>query len=46
MKPSKLREMSREDLIHEEEELRAQLFKLRFEAATELISDFRLRIAD
>jgi len=34
MKASKLREMSKQDLVHEEGELRAQLFKLRFEAAT------------
>ncbi len=34
MKASKLREMTKEDLIHEESELRAQLFKLRFETAT------------
>jgi large subunit ribosomal protein L29 len=34
MKASKFREMSREDLVHEDFELRAQLFKLRFETAT------------
>ena len=34
MKASKMRDMSKEDLIHEESELRAQLFKLRFQAAT------------
>jgi large subunit ribosomal protein L29 len=34
MKPSKLREMSREDLVHEEGELREELFRLRFQAAT------------
>ena len=34
MKPSKLREMSREDLVTEEGELRQQLFKLRFQTAT------------
>src|SRR5262245_53374655 len=34
MKPSKLREMAREDLVTEEGELRQQLFKLRFQTAT------------
>jgi len=34
MKASNLREMSKEDLLHEDFELRAQLFKLRFETAT------------
>jgi len=34
MKPSKLREMSREDLEQEEGALRQQLFKLRFQTAT------------
>jgi large subunit ribosomal protein L29 len=34
MKASKLRDMSREDLIVEESELRMQLLKLRFQAAT------------
>ena len=34
MKASKLREMSREDLVQEEGELRQQLFKLRFQTAT------------
>ena len=34
MKPSKLREMSKEDLLQEEGELREQLFKLRFQTAT------------
>ena len=34
MKASKLRDMSREDLEHEDRELRMQLFKLRFQAAT------------
>jgi large subunit ribosomal protein L29 len=34
MKASKLRDMAREDLIAEESELRMQLFKLRFQAAT------------
>jgi len=33
MKPSKLREMSRDDLVLEERELREQLFKLRFQSA-------------
>ncbi len=34
MKAAKLRDMSREDLILEESELRQQLFKLRFQTAT------------
>ena len=34
MKASKLRDMSREDLLLEESELRQQLFKLRFQTAT------------
>ena len=34
MKASQMRDMSREDLVLEEAELRAQLFKLRFQAAT------------
>jgi len=34
MKASKLRDMSREDLIVEDSELRMQLLKLRFQAAT------------
>jgi len=34
MKASKLRDMSPEDLVAEESELRMQLFKLRFQAAT------------
>jgi large subunit ribosomal protein L29 len=34
MKASQMRDMSREDLVIEEAELRAQLFKLRFQAAT------------
>jgi large subunit ribosomal protein L29 len=34
MKTSKMRDMSREDLIAEESEMRMQLFKLRFQAAT------------
>ena len=34
MKASKMRDMSREDLILEESELRKQLLKLRFQAAT------------
>jgi large subunit ribosomal protein L29 len=34
MKASKLRDMSREDLIAEESELRLQLLKLRFQAAS------------
>ena len=34
MKASQMREMSREDLVLEENALREQLFKLRFQAAT------------
>jgi large subunit ribosomal protein L29 len=34
MKAAKMRDMSREDLIQEDTELRQQLFKLRFQAAT------------
>jgi large subunit ribosomal protein L29 len=34
MKASKLRDMSKEDLLQEESDLRAQIFKLRFQAAT------------
>ena len=34
MKASKFREMTKEDLLREDFELRAQLFKLRFETAT------------
>jgi len=34
MKASKLRDMSREDLMAEESEMRMQLLKLRFQAAT------------
>jgi large subunit ribosomal protein L29 len=34
MKPSQLRDMSTEDLVAEERELRQQLFRLRFQAAT------------
>jgi large subunit ribosomal protein L29 len=34
MKASKMRDMSREDLVQEETELREQLFKLRFQTAT------------
>ena len=34
MKASKMRDMSKEDLVQEETELRAKLFKLRFQAAT------------
>ena len=34
MKASKLRDLSKEDLTQEESELREQLFKLRFQAAT------------
>jgi large subunit ribosomal protein L29 len=34
MKASKMRDMSKEDLIVEESELRKQLLRLRFQAAT------------
>jgi large subunit ribosomal protein L29 len=34
MKASKMRDMSKEDLILEESELRKQLLRLRFQAAT------------
>ncbi len=34
MKASQLREMSRDDLLLEERELREQLFRLRFQTAT------------
>jgi len=34
MKASKMRDMSKEDLVLEESELRMQLLKLRFQAAT------------
>jgi large subunit ribosomal protein L29 len=34
MKASKMRDMSKEDLLHEESQLREQLFKLRFQTAT------------
>jgi len=34
MKASKMRDMSKEDLILEESELRKQLLKIRFQAAT------------
>ncbi len=34
MKASKMRDMSKEDLLVEEAELRKQLFKLRFQTAT------------
>jgi len=34
MKPSKLRDLSKEDLVQEESDLREQIFKLRFQAAT------------
>ncbi len=44
MKASKMRDMSKEDLQHEEAELREQLFKLRFQTATgQLESAPRLR---
>ena len=34
MKASKLRDLSKEDLVQEESDLREQIFKLRFQAAT------------
>jgi len=34
MKASKMRDMTKEDLIQEEVELRQQLFRLRFQTAT------------
>ncbi len=44
MKASKMRDMSREDLVQEDRELREQLFKLRFQAATgQLESASRVR---
>jgi len=44
MKASKMRDLSREDLLQEETELREQLFKLRFQTATgQLESAPRLR---
>jgi large subunit ribosomal protein L29 len=44
MKASKMRDMSKEDLLQEESELRAQIFKIRFQTATgQLESAPRLR---
>ena len=44
MKASKMRDMSKEDLILEDAELRKQLLKLRFQAATgQLESASRMR---
>ncbi len=44
MKASKMRDMSKEDLVQEDTELRQQLFKLRFQAATgQLESASRVR---
>jgi len=44
MKASKMRDMSKEDLLHEDAQLREQLFKLRFQTATgQLESAPRLR---
>ena len=44
MKASKMRDMSKEDLLLEESELRKQLFKLRFQTATgQLESASRVR---
>jgi large subunit ribosomal protein L29 len=34
MKASKMRDMSKDDLLHEDAQLREQLFKLRFQTAT------------
>jgi large subunit ribosomal protein L29 len=34
MKASRMRDMSKDDLLHEESQLREQLFKLRFQTAT------------
>lgn len=44
MKASKMRDMSKEDLVQEEAELRQQLFRLRFQAASgQLESASRVR---
>jgi large subunit ribosomal protein L29 len=44
MKASKMRDMSRDDLLQEDSELRQQLFKLRFQTATgQLESASRVR---
>jgi large subunit ribosomal protein L29 len=44
MKASKMRDMTKEDLLLEESELRKQLFKLRFQTATgQLESASRVR---
>ncbi len=44
MKAAKMRDMSKEDLLVEEAELRKQLFRLRFQTATgQLESASRLR---
>ncbi len=44
MKASKMRDMSREDLVQEDTELRQQLFKLRFQTASgQLESASRIR---
>ncbi len=44
MKASKMRDMSKDDLLHEDAQLREQLFKLRFQTATgQLESAPRLR---
>ncbi len=44
MKASKMRDLSKEDLLHEDAQLREQLFKLRFQTATgQLESAPRLR---
>ena len=44
MKASKMRDMAKEDLLLEESELRKQIFKLRFQAATgQLESASRMR---
>ena len=46
MKPEELRELSPEDLVSKEEELREQMFKLRFQQAIgQLDNPFKLREA-
>ena len=45
MKASKMRDLTKEDLLLEETELRKQLFKLRFQTATgQLESASRMRV--
>ncbi len=44
MKASELREMTRQELLQEERELKAELFKLRFQLATnQLENPMRIR---